>query len=354
MKILISGIGGPTGLAMAKSLLLKYNRNELTLIGIEGGRLAPGLYNKDLFDRTYLVPHSHDEKYWGAIDKIVKEEQIDHAFIVPETEVLVWSKRQKEDKLPCEALIADYDVATVFYDKYKTFDLLKDTGMVPASIQLDVNTDLEAIGEQLGYPYWIRGGSGAGAIGAFKVREINDLKNWLNINPNIKDFLASVFLPGRNYACKLLFLEDQLLRTACGERIDYLMANAAPSGISGMCARGALINNEDLVQKSETAIRKIFSHFNLPVHGMFTVDFKEDKNGSAKITEINIRHVSFTHAFSMAGANFVCDTLQAHKNPDFDRNYKRYIFDNPYTFIRGVDSDLFIIKDSEIKELNAL
>ncbi len=351
MNILISGVGGPTPLGIAKSLRLKYSPEQIKLIGVDGSKLAPGLYNKDLFDKTFLVPHSKDANYWEVIDKIVKDHNIDFAFIIPETEVLVWSKRQKEEGLPCEAFIPNHDVAEVFYDKYRTFDFLKDTNLVPATVQLSADTDLEKIGEELGYPYWIRGGSGAGAIGAFKITGMPDLKNWLNINPKVKDFMASTFLPGRNYASKLLFFEDKLIRAASGERIDYLMSNAAPSGISGMCARGALLNNPEMVEKSEFAIRKIFKAFNLPVHGFFTVDYKADKDGNLKITEINIRHVSFSHAFALGGANFPADTVELHFNKNFDRTYKMYEFDDAYTFIRGVDSDLFLIKDSDLLEV---
>jgi hypothetical protein len=349
MRILISGIGGPTPLGIAKSLRLKFGR-DLTLIGVDGSRLAPGLYNKDLFDKTFLVPHSQDAKYWDSIDRIVAGEKIDFAFIIPETEVLVWSKRQKEHGLPCKAMIPEYDVAMAFYNKYKTFDLLRDTDLVPLSIELHSPDEIDMLGEKLGYPYWIRGGSGAGALGAYKIEDAKSLKNWLNINPHIDDFLASIYLPGKNYACKLLFFEDSLVRAASAERIDYLMSNAAPSGISGMCARGSLLNSKELVDKSEVAIRQIFGKYGLPAHGMFTVDFKEDADGSPKITEINIRHVSFTHAFSLAGANFAADTVGLLSNGDFDSSYRMYEFDDKYTFIRGVDSELFLIKDSELME----
>lgn len=349
MKILISGIGGPTPLGIAKSLRLKYNSDELILIGIDGNKLAPGLYNSTLFDKTFLVPHSHDVSYWNVIDKIVADESIDFAFIIPETEVLIWAKRQKEGTLPCQSLIPEYDVSIDFYDKYRTVELLKNTDLVPLSVQLDSNTKLDSIGETLEYPYWIRGGSGAGAIGAYKIEEFNDVVTWLNINPHINDFLASVYLPGKNYACKLLFFEGKLVRAATGERIDYLLSNAAPSGISGMCARGALLNDASLVGMSENAIKIIFEAHKLPPHGMFTVDFKGDKFGVPKITEINIRHVSFSHAFSLAGANFAADTIALLNNEIFDINYKMYEFDDKYTFIRGVDSELFLIKDSELK-----
>lgn len=348
MKILISGIGGPTPLGIAKSLRLKFGR-DFTLIGVDGSKMAPGLYNKALFDKTYLVPHSQDPKYWDSIESIVSAEKIDFAFVIPETEVLVWSKRQQEKGLPCQSMIPQYDVACAFFNKYRTFEILKDTGLVPLSIELRSPDEIEMIGSKLGYPYWIRGGSGAGALGAYKIEDVKSVKNWLNINPHINDFLASIYLPGKNYACKLLFFEDKLIRAASAERIDYLMASSAPSGISGMCARGALLNSKTLVEKSEIAVRKIFGKYGLPAHGMFTVDFKEDAQGNPLITEINIRHVSFTHAFSLGGANFAADTIGL-LSKDFDLSYKMYEFDDDYTFIRGVDSELFLIRDADLME----
>src|SRR5690606_9966658 len=123
--------------------------------------------------------------------------------------------------------------------------------------------------------------------------------NWVKLHPKIKNFMASEYLPGKNFACKMLYYKGELLRSASAERIDYLLANAAPSGISGMCARGRLINNNQLTVLSDVAIRAVFERCNLEPQGMFTVDFKADRAGEPKITEINIRHVSFTLAFAL-------------------------------------------------------
>lgn len=81
---------------------------------------------------------------------------------------------------------------------------------------------------------------------------------------------------------------------------------------------------------------------------MFTVDSKEDRNGTPFVTEINIRHVSFTHAFSLGGANFANETLEVfHRKKPFQT--KRFHFNKNYHFIRGVDHDLFLIEEEELK-----
>lgn len=349
MNILVFGVGGPTPLGIAKSLRLKTTRDDLRLVGVDGDPFAPGLYNRDLFDGSCLNRFTRDPDYWTVVEAIIDREEIDAAFVVPETEVLEWAKRQKEGDLPCKALIPDHEVALSLYDKLRCYELLQKTSLVPESISIDRNTPAAEIGAALNYPYWVRKGSGAGAIGAFKVTRPEDLENWLNINPRIDDFIASEFLPGRNYACKVLYIDGALSRGACGERIDYLLASAAPSGISGMCARGRLINDSSLIVKSDLAVRKIFDHHGKVPHGMFTVDFKEDKNGEAKLTEINIRHVSFTFAFALGGANFAFDTLELLREGELeDKAYKEYTFEGEPYFIRGVDSEIFVIADDDL------
>ncbi len=44
------------------------------------------------------------------------------------------------------------------------------------------------------------------------------------------------------------------------------------------------------------------------MHGAVTVDLREDAAGLPRVTEINIRHVAFAHAFAQAGFN----TAESH------------------------------------------
>lgn len=347
MNILITGVGGPTPIGIAKAL--RNTGIQYRLIGVDGSKLAPGLYNRTLFDNTYKIPNANDKGYWEAIEEIIKKEQINYAFPIPETEVLKWAEKQEKDGLPCSALIPENRIAKKLFDKFATYNFLKSTNLVPKSIQINTESSAKEIGTELQYPYWIRGGSGAGAVGSFKVNHEEDLKKWLAINPSIEDFIASEYLPGRNYACKVLFKSGQLVKAATGERIDYLLSSAAPSGISGMCAHGKLTNHPELIELSQKAINIIFDHFETKPHGFYTVDFREDAQGNPKITEINIRNVSFTLAFALGGANFAKLMLDFCFNPEKLNDGKVHLkFDQEYHFIRGVDSELFIIPENEL------
>jgi predicted ATP-grasp superfamily ATP-dependent carboligase len=350
MNILITGIGGPTPLGIAKSILLSDNFKNVKLVGVDSDRYAPGLYNKELFNKTYLIPHSSSDDYWSFLKSIISKESIEHAFVVPELEVLEWSSKMKTGRLPCNSLLPDYEVAKVLYDKYELYNRLNDSALVPKTVKVEVSSVEKNICDIQGVPFWVRARSGAGAMGSLKINTMDDLRIWIKLNPHINDFIASEYLPGKIYACKILFYEGKAIRAACAERIDYLMAHSSPSGISGMCARGQLINKREIVDASIRALNILFESCGQNPHGMFTVDYREDKVGVPKITEINIRHVSFTLAFSLCGANFAQDTLMlCTGNPAFDRSFKIYEFDDDYTFIRGVDARLRVLKNSDIQ-----
>ena len=348
MNLLFSGIGGPTPLGLAKSVKAVWPEHRC--IGIDASPWAPSLYQSDVYDRTYRVPNAGDEDYWSRIERLVGKEEIDFAFVVPETEILVWARRSLTHKLPCPILIPDLKLAEFCFDKLEVAELLSSHGLAPRTIPVDVSSALANEFTGIEYPYWIRLKSGAGALGALKISSEKDLVTWLSIHVGRSDFIASQFLPGRNYACKVLYVKGELIQSASAERIDYLLSQAAPSGISGMCARGRLLNRPDLVSKSKNALETISAHLNTPLNGMFTVDFKEAESGSPLITEINIRHVSFNEAFALGGANFAETTLRVFFDPKFRGAVSREFESEDY-FVRGVDAPLRLISKEELERI---
>ena len=353
MNILINGIGGPTPRSIARALRWYSRYSQYELIGTDINPYARDLYDSTLYNKTYLVPPAGHAKYWPEMERIIESHNIEMALVQPELEVLAWARRAEGSALPCKALLPSYTLAQQLTDKGIMTDILKDTDWVPPSVLIEPDSDnfKEAV-KALGYPFWIRATSGSSGLGSLKVKNEAALRNWININPRVKQFIGSQYLPGRNLACKLLYFEGKLLRAACAERVNYIMSKVAPSGITGNTSFGRLLNEPDLVDKARQVMDRLFAYADAPKHGFFTVDFKEDGDGKPYVTEVNVRHVAFSVGCAAGGATFAEDTVRLlDKDEDFDQGYHMYSFDKELIFLRDVDAQPLIMKESQLLQV---
>ena len=350
MKILITGVGGPTPRSFAISLKNYSSYKNYQIFGTDINPLSIGLYQKELFDKTYIVPPANSSEYWTTIEKIIRENEIEIAVILPELEVIEWSHRKIHSKLPCPALIPDYSLAELLIDKSRMTEVLKGQNIVPSSITFERDfQNLKEIIKTFNGSFWVRSTTGSSGLGSLKIDNENSLKTWIQINPNVQQFIASQYLPGRNLACKMLYYNGELLRTACCERVKYIMAKVAPSGITGNTSFGRLINDKAVVREAKRDMDYLFDYTSALPHGFFTIDFKEDENGKPYITEINVRHIAITQCFAAGGANFADDTIRLLDNdPDFVKEYKMYEFEKDLIFLRDVDSLPILMKESDL------
>lgn len=356
MNILITGVGGPTPRSFAIALKKYGNFKNMRLIATDINRLSIGLYQKELFDASYIIPRAGADNYWLVINDIVKKENIDLAVILPELEVIEWSKKNEVGALPCKVLLPSSQIVELLVDKSKMTEILNPLGIVPTSLTFNREVkDFTHLFQKLGDSFWVRSTSGTSGLGSLLIDSVASLKNWIQINPGVNEFLASTFLPGRNLACKLLYWEGKLLRAACAERVNYIMAKVAPSGITGNTSFGRLLNEPKLVELGSRAMDKMFEYSKSPKHGFYMVDFKEDSYGVPLITEVNIRHVAFTQCFAAGGANFASDTIRLLTNDSsFDYNFKIYEFEKDLIFLRDVDNLPILMKESDLLSTNDL
>lgn len=351
LNILITGTGGPTPRSFARSLKELGGYKRYRLFGTDINKYAVGLYQSHLFEKSFITPRSTEKGYWDAIEKIISENDIDIAVILPETEVRSWSLRQETSALPCKSLIPPLDMVDAVIDKAVLTKALAPHGLVPGSVEINPEAEgLESeISSKLDYPFWVRSATGSSGLGSFKVQSYADLMKWVSINQGVNNFLASDFLPGRNLACKLLYYKGKLLRAAIAERVNYIMAKVSPSGVTGNTAFGRLLNEPKVFEAGHRAIEIMFEKTGAQKHGFFTVDLKEDKHGTPFVTEINVRHVAFTSAFASGGANLCEDTIRLLDNdPAFDHNFKLYEFEKDLIFLRDVDALPIIMKETEL------
>ena len=155
MKILITGVGGPTPRSFAISLQKYSTYTNYELIATDINPLSIGLYQKDLFEKSYVIPKASDSNYWEVIESIIRDNQIEFAVINPELEVVEWSRRQEQGNLPCKVLLPNLSLTDLFVDKSKMTKVLKNLDIVPPSVEFNRDTsNFEPIFDKLGYGFW--------------------------------------------------------------------------------------------------------------------------------------------------------------------------------------------------------
>ena len=353
IKVLVTGVGGPTPRSFVRAIKSFGGdlANEFEFIGVDCNRLAYGLYDKELFSKSFVVPRTGDKNYWETMNVIIEENEIDGAVILPELEVIEWAKnadRKLNKKIKLH--LPDPALAAEIVNKHRLHNLLKDAGLVPKYCLLDPSGySYKALKEKLSDIYWVRSTEGSSGLGSLKIENEKALEQWIAINPGVKEFIASEYLPGRNMACKLLYFAGKLVSTASAERVNYIMAKVAPSGITGNTSFGRLLNEPGLVAISVKAMDSIALKLNVTLNGIFTIDYKEDASGNPKITEINIRHVAFTSSIAAGGANLPLDTLRGmFLNDPATLETKHYSFDEEMIFLRDVDGYPIVMKEEDL------
>ena len=303
MNILITGACGVTSRTIARSLKKSTAFKEARLVGTDVCYNLYGLY-EGLFDRIYKVPWYHTEsEYEQAIGNICRYEGIDAAIVVPELEVLFWTKHP----FPVTTLLPPPKFSRAVINKASLYQMLDGTGLVPKFTILGRNEIRSgSLGPIAKPPFWMRDfseGSTSGK-GSIKIKQMDEATAWLTLNPTIKKFMVSEYLPGRNLACLLLFYKGRLIKIGCYERLEYFMAKTVISGVSGNISKGRLVNDRKAVETSIKAIEAISRFTGETMSGMVTVDLRSDATEKYLITEINLRQVAAASTFAeIPGAN---------------------------------------------------
>ncbi|MDX1638205.1 MAG: hypothetical protein R3281_09560, partial [Balneolaceae bacterium] len=355
INILVTGVGGPTPRSFVRAVKQSEHSGaeSYRFIGADCDPLAYGLYDRRLFERCYLVPRADHRDYWARINEIIDKEQIRGAVVLPEAEVLEWARNSEKLERNIKLHLPPYRLAAALTDKHSMHEYLEGTAMVPKFGKIEPDSyHYNELAAELGDSFWVRSTQGSSGLGSLKIDSESALRQWLSINEGVDQFIATEYLPGRNMACKMLYFDGDLKRSACAERVEYIMAKVAPSGITGNTSFGRLINEPSLVERSRQALEMVARKTGTELHGVFTVDYKEDSSGDPKITEINIRHVAFTSSIAAGGANLPLDTLEAlfHTGTDIPRI--DYQFSEQLIFLRDVDADPLVIPESELLHLS--
>ena len=356
--ILITGIGGLTPRSIAT--IIRENHPNYKIIGCDTEKKAIGFFMKtkdgrNLLDKYYIVPRCDSPEYFPFIERIADENNIDYAFVQPESEIVEWGQYYEDHgKFPVPVFMGCKLLSECLRDKSIMAELLEGTEFIPKTIKVtQENPRFEDVEKEIGFPCWIRATEGTGGFGSLRLDDISSYKFWLFINARIPEFTVSEFLTGRHLANEMLYYNGEYVKGAALECAEYVMANAAPSHVTGNTHFGRFLNEDRINKFCDECIKYLEKKLGVPAHGILSFDLKEDKDGNLKVTEVNIRHMAYTGVMAHVGFDLIEDTIRIHEDGD-SRNVVRdqyHHYEKPYIFLRDVDVEPIVLESEDIFDI---
>lgn len=348
--ILITGMGGLTPRSIAT--IVRKKHPEYKIIGCDIEKKAIGFFMKNLVDEYYICPRCTSPEYFPWIEKLVEAKRIDYAFVQPESEIVEWGDYfDKNGKHPCPIFMGSKLLSESLKDKSIMAELLKGTDYIPKTIKVTQdNPRFEDVENEIGFPCWIRATEGTGGLGSLRLDDIASYKSWLFINSKIPEFTVCEFLTGRHLANQMLYYNGEYVKGAALECVEYVMANTAPSRVTGNTHFGRFLNENRINEFCDDCIKYLEKKLGVQAHGILSFDLKEDKNGNMKVTEVNIRHMAYTGVMSRVGFDLIEDTIKIMEDGNCDnvvRDQYHY-YEKPYIFLRDVDVEPIVLESEEI------
>lgn len=350
MKVIITGACAVSARNVLRSLKMSEKFKNATFVGWDMCSILYGVYSKD-FERLYKVPGVSDPSYREVVKAILEKEKPDAIMVIPEVEVLYWAK----NPFAIPHLVPDAAFCEIAISKRNLFKILEGTELIPVSYDIkrtDAFDDKYTL--PLDYPMWVRDAAAgtASGKGSFLAHNLRELRAWVVINDGIDTFQLSEYCPGGNYGVLCLFEKGRLLKVAIAERIEYIMGKVAVSGITGNTSVGRFLNDEAIKKNALDAIDRVCQATGSTMNGVVVVDMKADKNGVAKVTEINIRYVAYNCLLASAGFNLaeyhLLTTLGRSNELPPD---KEMVFPANNRFLRDVDGLPIYVSDFKMIEM---
>ena len=348
--ILVTGIGGLTPRSITKVIRKKHP--DYRLIGVDINPKAVGFFMKGLLDEHYVCPPCTSADYFPWIERLVADRNVDYAFVQPESEIVAWGKYYEQNgRFPCPVFMGCEKLSASLKDKAIMAELLEGTEFIPKTIKVtQANPRFEDVEREIGFPCWIRATHGTGGLGSLKLEDMSGYKSWLFINSRIPEFTVSEFLPGRHLANEMLYYNGEYVKGAALECVEYVMANTAPSKVTGNTAFGRFLNEDRINEFCDRCIKYLEAKLNVPAHGILSFDLKEDGKGNLKVTEVNIRHMAYAGVMAEVGFDLIEDTIRIMEdgNADTVARVPYFHYEKPYAFLRDVDIEPIVLESEEI------
>ncbi|QCR20749.1 biotin carboxylase [Agrococcus sp. SGAir0287] len=274
MRVLVTGAGGPAGVAAIRSLL---RRDDVDVVAADMDGWASGLYLVDA-DARRLVPAGAAEGFVPALAALVDADRIDVVALTVDAELR--AVRGRRDEVAATFLGVDDAALDVCLDKWHLAQACADTGRAPETALLDD----AGVGRDWAFPVVVKPREGAGSRGV----EIVATRAVLESMPRDEGRIVQAHLPGDEFSVDVLVGPS-------GPVVAVPRLRARVD--SGVAVAGRTVRDPDLEDAAIACARAA------GIVGVANVQLRRDAVGRAMLLEINPRFSGGLPLVIAAGAD---------------------------------------------------
>lgn len=281
LRILVTGIGGDLGQAMAKSLRLM--DIPVTVIGTDA---AAGSIGAAFADRAYQMPRADSPEYADALIRLVQRESVDALVPGSEAEIYALARLVHEGKkrLGCPLVCLPYDKLVVFRDKLFCFNQLKGNIDLPRYADGFDADAVQRLVRQAGFPCVVKSRVSCGSKSLGIAHGPEELAALVKRTP---EPIVQEYIDGTDGEFTLgIYISDAGVQAIAFRR------NLGPVGASWYAE--TVFDQPDVVDYA-MAIAK-----HTGIKGSFNVQVRKGR-GAIGLLEINARFSSLVAARAIAG-----------------------------------------------------
>jgi biotin carboxylase len=344
-RVLITGAGGSASIGFTRCL--KIAPEKLFTVGTECNEKF--VFNSET-DVKILVPSAKSPSYIDVLNEIIEKYDVDFIHVQPDVEVRVLSENR--EKIKCSMFLPSKETIDICQNKLESNRIWQEKN-VPTGQTIFIGNieDLKEAFNAIKPPLWVRAIKGAGGRGSLLVQKYEHAEKWIDYWSGWGNFIASEYLPGANCGWDAIFKDGDLITCQTKERLEYMLARASPSGITGTTAIAKSVNKKDVDKIAENAVRAV----DPKPHGVFSVDLKADKDGNFAVTEINPGRflTSSLHFFYTAKNLMPYIYLKIAYNEKVTENILKQTTPEGTILIRSLDTKPITLKETRLNYLIA-
>ncbi|MBN9140253.1 MAG: ATP-grasp domain-containing protein [Micrococcales bacterium] len=261
-RVLVTGAGGPAGVAVIRSLL---NRDDLTVFAADMDGWASGLYLVPAARRRLVEP-GRSPAFIPGLAALVAQDAIDVVISTVDVELAALAER-RDELAPAVLAAPSADTIATCLDKLALAERCAPTVRVPRTVLAAP----DALAIDWEFPVFAKPRSGAGSRG---IRVVPD-RAALEALPTDEGLIVQDLLPGEEYSV-------DVIADAAG-RVVAAVPRTRTRVDSGVSIAGRTVRDPELEETAAAVARAI------GLVGVANVQLRRDRAGRAALLEVNPR-----------------------------------------------------------------